>query len=219
MASRQNSILPLDQCQGSYAKMMSGLPKNKTTPLVPSPTIESRPENGTIVEKTIHKFDSPQKADKSPMSKPLSLTNTFQKADSPQRANTVPGSNSAILSIPNRSQPLIPLHLLKQPTLKPTPKPPQEEIKRLSLVGLFQDSTADYPRSSRSYQRPRDTVDSDREWSQQITDEVNGHMRPANAVRGWNIAGRDPNDRRYNAITKTDWNMFQFKKDEKKEKK
>ena len=119
------------------------------------------------------------------------------------------------LLVPNRSRPPIPLHLPKQPFRRP----PTEEIQRLSLTDLFQDSTADYPRSSRCYQSPCDAVDSDGQWSQQVTDAVNGYMRPANAVRGWNIAGRDPNDKQYNTITETDWNMLQFKKKEKKEKK
>lgn len=216
--SRQDSIPVLNQRQGSYATIVRELPKNKTTPLVPSPTIEPQPGNGTLVEETIQKFDSPQKANTPPISKSLSRTSTLKKADSPQSANTARRSNTAqnaILLVPNRSRPLIPPHLLKQPT----PKPAQEEIQRLSLANLFQDGTADYPRSSCSHQRPRDAGDSDGAWSQKITDEVNDHMRPTNVVRSWNIAGRDPNDQRYNAITEADWNMFQFRKDEKKEKK
>jgi hypothetical protein len=200
-----------------------GLPKDTTTQLVSSSTVEPQSEKSTLVEDTIHKADSPQRINTLPISKLLSRTSTPQKSDSPQRANTAlrgelsarfTTPQDATLPVPNHSRPLVPPHLLKQSPHKP----PEVEIQRVSLTELFKDSTADCPRSSRSYQSHREAVDDDERWSQQITDTVNNHRRPANAVRSWNIASRDPSDRRYNFITEADWNTFQFKKDSKKEK-
>lgn len=223
MTLRQGSIPPLDQRQGSYAKVVRGLPNDTTTSLVPSSTVEPQPEKGTLVEDTLHKADSPQIIIPLPISKPLSQTITPQKAEPPQRANIVLRGElsprfttlqDATLAVPSHSRPLFPPHILKQPSHKP----PEEKIQRLSLTDLFQDSTADYLHSSSSYQSPREAVNGDGEWPQQVTNAVNSHLRPANAVRSWNIFGRDPNDRRYNVITETDWNMFQFKRESKKEK-
>jgi hypothetical protein len=134
------------------------------------------------------KFDSPQRASTSPISKPLARASTPQNSDSfdrtiaPPREEFSPRFTKAqypFLSVPNCSRPLVPLYQLKQLSTKS----PQEEIQRLSLTELFQNSTTDYPRSSRFYQSSRDAINNGREWLQQVTDEVNGHMRPTNIFR------------------------------------